>query len=163
MSAPIFDAEQLSNEWSSKICKRLKELGVNADELNETDIIIRAFTKTAVTELSDSRTVTLPYSDTPMVIEADHAHQIIDLFLRGVNQVAKKLRSTGKPWSERKVLLEMVAWKIFNLAKLLVGFLYIPNPELNTVMKNTRDLQLMMKQTANTLLEEVERELEAQG
>jgi hypothetical protein len=159
MTASLFDAETLASEWTERICQRLREIGVGVDELRETQIIIHTFTKTAVIELSRDRVVKLPYSPDPMIIEVEQAHQIIDLFLRGVNQVSKNLRNSGKTWSERKVILEAVAWKIFNLAKLLVAFLTVPNPELASVLKNSRDLQLMMKQSVGNLLEETEREM----
>lgn len=154
MTQPLFHSEQLAAEWASRICQRLQEIGVPEGEINETRNIIFAFTRIAAEELSKNRQVTLPYTDQVFEIEIKQAHQIIDLFLRGVNQVSKKLRDTGMSWDERREHLETIAWKIFNLSKLLVGFLYVPNPDLPTGLKTEKDLQLMMKQSAEALFRE---------
>jgi hypothetical protein len=154
MTQPLFQSEQLAAEWASRICTRLQQIGVADDEVNETRNIIFAFTRIAAEELSKNRQVTLPYTDQPFMIEAKQAHQIIDLFLRGVNQVAKKLRDTGMDWDQRREHLETLAWKLFNLAKLLVGFLYIPNPDMPAGLNTEKDLQLMMKSSAEALFRE---------
>jgi hypothetical protein len=154
--APFFNSKQLATEWANRICSRLSEIGLPADEVEETRLIIHAFTKAAADELSKERMVSLPYTSTPMELNAEQAHEIIELFLRGVNHVAKKLRSSGKSWESRKPILENIAWKVFNLSKLLVGFLYVPNPSMRNLLKNQKDLQLMMKQSADILLDEME-------
>jgi hypothetical protein len=154
MTQPLFHSEQLAAEWASRICQRLQEIGVAEDEVNETRNIIFAFTRIAAEELSKNRQISLPYTDQLFEIEPKQAHQIIDLFLRGVNLVSKKLRDTGMDWDQRREHLETLAWKIFNLAKLLVGFLYIPNPEMAAGFKTEKELQLMMKQSAEALFRE---------
>lgn len=154
MTQPIFQPEQFATEWASRICGRMAEVNIPTEEVEEMRTVIYAFTKTAVEELSKERKITLPYTDQLFEIDANQAHQIVELFLRGVNHTAKKLRDTGKPWDERKDILETLAWKLFNLAKLLVGFLYIPNPAMNNLLNNQKDLQLMMKQSADVLLQE---------
>lgn len=154
MSTPLFQSEQLAAEWASRICDRLKDLNLPPEELEETRNIIYAFTKTAADELSRERKIQLPYTDQAFEVNAEQAHQIIELFLRGVNQVAKKLRDSGKPWEERKDLLEKLAWKLFNLSKLLVGFLHLPNPAMQNMLSTQKDIQLMMKQSADVLLQE---------
>lgn len=155
MQQALFNSEQLASEWAARICSRLEQIGVVGDELEETRIIIQVFTKTAADELSREQAITLPYTSEPLILTAEQGHQIIELFLRGVNHVAKRLRSSGRSWEERKPLLENVAWKLFNLAKLLVGFLYIPNPAMQSLLSNAKDMQLMMKQSADTLLDEL--------
>ncbi len=152
---PFFNSNQLATEWSNRICERLSEIGLPADEVEETRLIIHAFTKAAADELSKERSIPLPYSSKPFELNAEQAHEIIELFLRGVNHVAKKLRNSGKSWELRKPLLENIAWKIFNLAKLLVGFLHVPNPSMQNLLSNQKDLQLMMKQSADILLDEM--------
>jgi hypothetical protein len=154
MTQPLFHSEQLAAEWASRICKRLEELGVAQDEISETRNVIFAFTRIAAEELSKDRKVKLPYTEQMFEIEAKQAHQIIDLFLRGVNQISKKLRDTGMEWDERREHLETLGWKLFNLAKLLVGFMYVPNPDLPAGFKTEKDLQLMMKQSADALFRE---------
>jgi hypothetical protein len=154
MTEPLFQSEQLAAEWANRICNRLKEINVPAHEVEETRTIIFAFTKTAADELSRQQQMPLPYTDQLLTVDATTAHQIIDLFLRGINHVSKKVRDTGKPWDERKVILESMAWKLFNLSKLLVAFLSIPNPQMDNMLTSTKDLQVMMKQSADVLLQE---------
>ena len=156
MSEPFFQAEDLAQEWASRICDRLSGMGVTETEVTETRTIIFTFTRIAAQELCDHREIELPQRTEPFVIDAQHAHQIIELFLRGINQITKKLRDTGLDWSVRRVHTERLAWKLFNLAKLLVGFLHCPNPQLASGLNSEKDLQLLMKQTAdNLLLEEL--------
>lgn len=154
MSDLLFPPEQLANEWATRICERLGSLNVPEAEIAETHNIIFAFTKTAVEELSRDRQISLPYADKPLDIDPARAHQIIELFLRGVNHTAKKLRDSGRDWDERKTILETMAWKLFNLAKMLVGFMHLPNPALNNVLSTPKDMQLMMRQSADTMLQE---------
>jgi hypothetical protein len=154
MTQPLFHSEQLAAEWASRICNRLQDIGVPEDEVSETRNIIFAFTRIAAEELSKERKVKLPYTDQPFLLDAKQAHQIIDLFLRGVNQVAKKLRDSGMEWDERREHLETLAWKLFNLSKLLVGFMYIPNPDLPVGFNTDKDLQMVMKQSADALYRE---------
>ncbi len=151
---PLFDSKALSQEWATRIGERLKEIGINPTEVEETQVIVLTFTRTAADELSRDRTIALPYSAEPMIIDGEQAHQIIDLFLRGVNHIAKRLRDKRTSWEERKPILERMAWKLFNLSKLLVGFLYIPNPGMENILNSSKDLQLLMKQSADVLLEE---------
>ncbi|HEY9687794.1 MAG TPA: hypothetical protein V6C52_12540 [Coleofasciculaceae cyanobacterium] len=154
MNQQLFQPEHVASEWAARICDRLQELNLPDDELNEMRTIIYTFTKTAAEELTKEQQITLPYTDQTMGITPQLSHQIIELFIRGVNQTAKKLRETGKNWDDRKVILEVMAWKLFNLSKLLVGFLEIPNPALQSLLTNSKDLQLMMKQSADVLLQE---------
>jgi len=151
---PLFHSEQLAAEWATRIAERMQEINVPTSEIEETRSIIFAFTKIAADELSKERAVKLPYTDQPFEVGPEQAHQIIDLFLRGVNHSAKKLRETGKSWDDRRPILEDMAFKLFNLAKLLVGFLYIPNPAFQNLLNNQKDLQLMMKQSTDALLQE---------
>ncbi len=150
----IFNPEQLAAEWANRVCTRLRDIKIPEDEVNEMYNIIYAFTKTAMSELMREKYVALPYTTEKFEIQPRQAHEIIELFLRGINQCAKKLRETGKSWDERKVLLETLAWKLFNLAKLLVGFMNVPNPAFQNLLKTPKDLQLMMKQSADSLLQE---------
>ncbi len=154
MSQPLFHSEQLAAEWASRICGRLTEIGVPEAEVEETRNIIFSFTRIAAEELSKERQVKLPYSDEPFVIEPTHAHMIIDLFLRGINHCAKKLRDARLDWDRRKVILETLAWKLFNLAKLLVGFMHMPNPNMPKGISTPKELQMLMKQSADTLIRE---------
>lgn len=155
MSQPLFDSEQLAAEWASRICDRLSEIGVTKDEIEETRNIIFTFTRIAADELSKERQIKLPHTETPFMVEATHAHQIIDLFLRGVNHTSKKLRDSRMDWDRRKVIMEALAWKLFSTAKLLVGFMHVPNPNVPSSMtKGPKELQMLMKQSADTLLKE---------
>lgn len=154
MSQPFFQAEDLAGEWATRICGRLTEVGVSAEEVNETRNIIFSFTRIAADELCREREIHLPHSTEPFVLDARHAHQIIELFLRGVNHISKKLRDTGLEWEVRRVHTETLAWKLFNLAKLLVGFLNMPDPNVTSGLHSDKDLQLMMKQSADNLLRE---------
>jgi hypothetical protein len=91
MSQPFFPSEELATEWASRICDRLADIGVPEEEVSETRNIIFSFTRIASDELSTERTVPLPHSDKPYVIDARSAYLIIELFLRGVNHTSKKL------------------------------------------------------------------------
>jgi hypothetical protein len=154
MSQPFFQAEDLATEWASRICDRLAGLGVAEEEVDETRNIIFSFTRIAAEELCRDRKIYLPHNTEPFIIEARQAHQIIELFLRGVNHTTKKLRDTGLDWEVRRTHTETLAWKLFNLAKLLVGFLNMPDPGVSSGLHSDKELQLMMKQSADTLLRE---------
>lgn len=154
MSQPFFPSEELATEWASRICDRLADIGVPEEEVSETRNIIFSFTRIASDELSTERTVPLPHSDKPYVIDARSAYLIIELFLRGVNHTSKKLRDTGLDWDVRRVHMETLAWKLFNLAKLMVGFLHIPDPNTPTGMNSEKELQMLMKQSADNMLRE---------
>jgi hypothetical protein len=154
MSQPFFQSEDLATEWASRICDRLAGIGVPEDEVSETRNIIFSFTRIAADELCQDRKLVLPHSEQPFIIDAHHAHLIIELFLRGVNHTSKKLRDTGLDWETRRTHMETLAWKLFNLAKLLVGFLNVPDPNLSGSLNTEKDLQLMMKQSADTMLRE---------
>ena len=149
-----FHPEQLASEWSERIGKRMQEIGVPTAEVEETKAIILAFTRTAAQELVKEPKISLPYTQELFEINPDQGHQIIELFLRGVNHTSKKLRDTGRSWDDRKDIMEQMAWKLFNLSKLLVAFLYIPNPALANILNTQKDLQLMMKQSADVLMDE---------
>ncbi len=150
-----FNPEQLAAEWSGRIAQRMKEIGVSPQEVEETRNIIVAFTRTAAQELIKEPRITPPYSNEHFDLTPALAHQIIELFLRGVNYIAKKLRDSGKGWDERKEVLENIAFKLFNLAKLLVAFTVIPNPTISNLLNSPKDLQLMMRQSADVLLDEM--------
>ncbi len=154
MTQPLFHSEQVAAEWASRICDRLGDLGVPKEEIEETRNIIFAFTRIAADELSKDRVVKLPYTEDVLTVDAATAHQIIDLFLRGINHCAKKLRDSRLDWDRRKAILETLAWKLFNLSRLMVGFLHFPPPNLPVSLGSPKDLQLMMKQSADVLLRE---------
>lgn len=154
MTQPLFHSEQLAAEWATRICDRLQQMGVPTTEVEETRNIIFIFTRIASDELSKNRQIKLPYTEQLFEIEAKQAHQIIDLFIRGVNHTSKKLRDTKLDWEKRREHLENLAWKIFNLAKIMVGMMYIPNPEIPKGLSSEKELQLMMKQAADTIFRE---------
>lgn len=154
MSQPLFHSEQVAAEWASRICARLESIGVPEEEIEETRNIIFVFTRIAADELSKNRTVQLPYTEDVLSVDAATAHQIIDLFLRGINHCAKKLRDSRLDWERRKTILETLAWKLFNLSRLMVGFLQYPPTNLSVTPSSIKDLQLMMKQSADVLLRE---------
>ncbi|WP_303674007.1 hypothetical protein [Vampirovibrio chlorellavorus] len=154
MSQPLFHSEQVAAEWASRICDRLDKVGVPREEIEETRNIIFAFTRIAADELSKDRTVKLPYTDNVVTVDATTAHQIIDLFLRGINHCAKKLRDSRLDWERRKAILETLAWKLFNLSKIMIGLLQYPPENLPMPLQDPKDLQLMMKQSADVLLRE---------
>jgi hypothetical protein len=154
MTQPLFHSEQVAAEWASRICDRLEGISVSKEEVEETRNIVFAFTRIAADELSKDRTIKLPYTEDVIPVDAAMAHQIIDLFLRGINHCAKKLRDARLDWERRKTILESLAWKLFNLSKIMVGFLQHPPADLPVALNDPKDLQLMMKQSADVLLRE---------
>ena len=149
---PKVFSQQLADEWSGRIGERLRQIGVPEEELNENVHIIHTFTRIATEVLVKEPRVELAYNKQAFELSSEHVHQIIELFLRGVNQVAKRLRGMGKPWGERKDIIEQVSWKIFNLAKMLVAIQNVPAPVFKNVLKNHEDLKTMMKHSAEELL-----------
>jgi hypothetical protein len=154
MSQPFFQADDLASEWATRICSRLAEIGVPSEEIDETRNIIFSLTRIAVEELATDRDIYLPHSEKPYTLTVRDVHLVIELFLRGINHTAKKLRDTDLDWNTRRGHLETLAWKLFNLAKLLVGFLNLPDPNVQSGLHSEKELQLMMKQSADTLLRE---------
>lgn len=141
-------------EWAGRLHERLAELGLPKEELEETRFIIYSFAKTAADELSRDRTIPLSYTEQPLEVDAEKALMIIELFLRGVYQSAQQLRETGRPWNERRPMLETLAWKLFSVAKLLVGFWYIPHTPVQPLLKTQEDLQTLLSQSTSVLVEE---------
>lgn len=144
--------EEMAEQWASRITDRMRTLNIPDEEVTEIHQIIRSFTKTAVDLIREEPTIELPYTDQDLPLDNEKAHLIIDLFLRGVNQTAKRLRDKGRPWEERKYEIEQMAWKIFNLSKLLVGLKHIPNPAFKGILKQDRDLKIMMKHSTEELI-----------
>jgi hypothetical protein len=149
-----FEPEQIAAEWATRVCDRMRDVGIPDDEIVETRAVIQAFTKTAAEQLAQDPHISVPYSAEVLTLDASQAHLVIELFLRGVNHSAKQLRLAGKSWEDRKRILEVLAWKLFNLAKLLVAFLHMPNDQLANVLSNPKDLQLMMRQSADVLVKQ---------
>jgi hypothetical protein len=154
MTQPLLPSEQLAFEWANRLCDRLVELNLSQEELDETRFIIFRFTKTAADELSRDRTIPLSYTEQALEIDPEKALLIIELFLRGVFQSAQQLRESGKPWDERRPMLETLAWKLFSVAKLLVGFWYIPHAPVQPLLQTQEDLQTLLKQSTSVLVEE---------
>lgn len=154
MTQPLLPSEQLATEWANRLCERLEGLKLSETEIEETRFIVYRFTKTAAEELSRERSIPLSYTDQTLEVDREKALLIIDLFLRGVFHSAQQLRDTGKPWDERRPLLETLAWKLFSVAKLLVGFWYIPHTPIQPLLQSQQDLQTLLKQSASVLVEE---------
>lgn len=154
MSKTLFPPESFASEWADKICKRLSDIGVAGEELAEIRVIIFNFTRIAVEELSANRKLELPHTKQVFEIDEKSGQQIIEVFLRSLTHTAKKLRDSGKSWEERKNILESLAWKLFNLAKILVSFLYIPSPEKGLNLKTEKEVQVLMKQASDAIYKE---------
>lgn len=144
--------EQMAEEWATRVTERMRKMNVAEEEITEVHQIIHSFTKTAVDLIREEPSIDLPYSEQGLPLDNEKAHLVIDLFLRGVNQTAKRLRDKGKPWEQRKPVIEQMAWKIFNLSKLLVGLKHIPNPAFKGILKHDRDLKIMMKHSTEELI-----------
>ena len=140
--------EQLATDWSSRVGTRLRQLGIPEQEVIENVHIIQTFTRIGAEELLKDPRVALPYDGKLFVMTPEHVHQIIELFLRGVNQVAKRLRDSGMPWEKRKGIIEEISWKIFNLAKLLVAVQNMPAPAFRHILQSRNDLKFLMKHSA---------------
>jgi hypothetical protein len=154
LTKELFPPEAFATEWADKICNRLSQIGVAGEELVELRVIIFNFTRIAIEEMSANRQVEIPHSTKPFEIDETSGQQIIELFLRGLTNTAKKLRSSGKSWEDRKDLLEKLAWKLFNLAKILVSLLYIPSPKLGMSIQTEKEIQTLMKQSSEALYRE---------
>lgn len=154
MTQPLLPSEQLAIEWSNRLCDRLVELDLSETEIEETRFIIYRFTKTAADELSRDRIIPLSYTEQTLEIDSEKALLIIDLFLRGIFQSSQQLRESGKAWEERRPMLETLAWKLFSVAKLLVGFWYIPHAPVQPLLRTQQDLQTLLKQSTSVLVEE---------
>ncbi|MGE0201438.1 MAG: hypothetical protein AB7P76_10775 [Candidatus Melainabacteria bacterium] len=153
MNLKNWKSTDVANEWSSRITSRMRDMGVADEEINEILRVVYSFVKTAVDIMQKEPYIQLPYTDQAVPLDAEKAHEILDLFLRGVNQCAKRLRDKKLPWETRKRILEEVSWKIFNLAKLLVGSKYAPNPSAPIPITQDVDLKVMMKHSAKELLD----------
>lgn len=154
MTQSLLPSEQLATEWSNRLCERLEGLGLSDEEIEETRFIVYRFTKTAADELSREHSIPLSYTEEALEIDLEKALLIIELFLRGVFQSAQQLRETGKAWEERRPMLESLAWKLFGVAKLLVGFWYIPHAPIQPLLQTQADLQTLLKQSTSVLVEE---------
>ena len=144
--------EKLAGEWSARLGQRLRQIGIAEAEVEESVHIIHTFTRIGTEVLIREPEIKLPYGSQTFVLAPEHVHQIIELFLRGVNQIAKRLRDSGMPWDQRKLVIEEVSWKIFNLAKLLVAVQNRPAPVFRHVIKTHGDLKFLMKHSADDLL-----------
>ena len=152
-------AEELAEQWAVRIRERMETSPeFSADEVDEIFYITKCFAKTAVDLLKEDPTARVPNAPEPVPLDDDTAHLVIELFLRGVNQIAKRLREKGLEWDQRKEILEGMSWKIFNLAKLLVGLQNQKGQPMEQLMQSARDLKVMMKHSAEELLKQELRE-----
>ncbi len=152
MAIQNINAKELSEQWASRMRDRMTQLGIPDDEVTELHRIIRNFTKTSTEILIEDKVLKLPYTEETPELTDDMVHTIIEIFLRGVNQASKFYRGMGLSWEDRKPRIENMGWKIFNLAKLLVGHQLIPNPILTHQFKERGDLKIMMKHSVRELL-----------
>ena len=146
-------AEQVAAEWVARMREKMGESGkVPEAEIDEMCGVAKAFTLTAAQLLKDDPSIQIPNTSNVIVFNDYRAHMVIELFLRGINQSVKRLKERGMDWEARKVFLEGLSWKMYNLAKLLVGMQLTKDQPLNHMMKTPRDLKLMMKHSAEELL-----------
>lgn len=151
--------EDVAEQWAGRIRERMESSGnFDPEEVDELFNVIKSFTKTAVELLQEEPVARVPNSETALELNDDQAHLVIELFLRGVNQVAKRLRDKGLPWEQRRDILESLSWKIFNLSKLLIGLQNQSNQPFQQVLKSSHDLKTMMKHSAEELLTQELRE-----
>lgn len=147
------EPETIAHEWATRIGERMRALNLAEDEVLENTRVIQSFCKTAVEMLKEDPTIKLPYNNEVLQLDDGTGHLIIDLFLRGINQSVRLLRMGNDSWESRKNILESsLSWKIFNLAKLLVGLKLAPNPAFNGLLSQDKDLKLMMKHSTDELL-----------
>lgn len=152
MSVQDLNPKELADLWSQRVADRMRDLNLPEEEVNENYLVIHSFVFKAADLIKNEPVIKVPYSDDVIPIDGERAQLIIDLFLRGVNHVSKRLRDSGKPWDERKTLLEDLAWKVYNLAKLLVALQIKPNKHLGEMFKSHGDLKTMMKASAEEVL-----------
>lgn len=148
-------AENIALEWATRITDRMKELSLPEEEISENRQIIYSFCITAVELLQQEPNLKLPSNDKVCPLSDDKAHLIIDLFLRGVNQAANHLRKLKTDWETRKERVENISWKIFNLAKLLVALQLDPVPMFHDLLKQDKDLKIMMKHGTDELIRQM--------
>ncbi|MEB3287809.1 MAG: hypothetical protein VKJ04_09925 [Vampirovibrionales bacterium] len=152
--SPVFQnvvPQELASQWASRIGARMREMGIPEEEVVENVNIIESFCKTAAEILQKEPDVVLPNRE-PIPLDDERAHLVVDLFLRGVNQASSQMRRDGIGWERRKVLLETIAWRIFNLSKLLVGLQLDPVPTFQDVLKQDKDLKMMMRHSTDELI-----------
>jgi len=155
MSLPlILPAEDVAHEWSTRLHDKLQALGLSAQELEETRLIVYHFTVIFIQEVSKDPVIVLTYSSETLLADAEKTLMMLDLFLRAVFYASQTLRAMRKPWQSRKVILENLAFKLFNVLKLLIGFWYVPHPTIQPLLKTQRDLETLLQQTVQILLDE---------
>lgn len=172
MATPSINATAMARQWSQRVTERMRKAGVPEVEIQETANIMFSFVKTAVELLVQDPVVTVPElgeisafqgehtteiaslfeQKEPFTLDVVRINQVIELFIRSVNQMSKELRSRGLAWEERKRILEEASWETFNLAKLLVTLFNMPNSKFKLMEQNETFIMELIKQgTAQTL------------
>lgn len=173
MTVQYINPEEYANQWTAKVVKRLQEAGVHPDEIEENRLILSSFIKTGAELLKKEPVLHLPDTsqltgldhplakdiaqmfaqEAPVELDIPKCDQLIDLFVRSVNQMSKTLRQTRLVWDVRKVIMEQAAWETFNLCKLLVSVYNMPNSKLKYMDDNKVLQKEMLRQGTQAIVD----------
>lgn len=166
MAVNTINPTAFAQQWADKVAERMRQAGVNETDIEETATILRSFVKTGVEILIKDPTVKLPTLEQdldryklsdgqdlsqllqqrePFELTVVHINQVTDLFVRTVNHMAKTLRAHNFPWEARKDILEKASWETFNLSKVLVTLVSMPNSRFRK-LENPQVFQYEMLQ-----------------
>lgn len=156
MSLEELNPDTMAREWSTRVVSRMTEAGMPKAEVNETGFIIHQLVKTAAKALKDNPKLGLPEQDVELPLDKQKALLVLDLFIRSISSMAKTIRNLDLPepmaLKERSELLEKMAWETFEMAKLLVASLYLPNSPFKESLNNESDLHILMRQSMKEIL-----------
>ncbi|MBY0405184.1 MAG: hypothetical protein K2X66_14900 [Cyanobacteria bacterium] len=164
--------ENFANQWTQRVTGSMKKMGVPEEEVAENTTILFSLIKTGTELLIQEPEIKLPAleniqglnlpeakefmalftTQAPLQMTPERLNQIIELFIRSINQMSKTLKSRGLPWEERKYILEQAAWETFNLSKTLVSIYHMPRSIIKSLDAENTLLQEMIKEgTQETL------------
>lgn len=146
--------EQVAAEWAERVGGRMQDLGLPEEEIRDIVRVIRAFIRIGVEQLVADPMVSMPNGQDKNMLNNEQALQVIDLFLRGVNQTVKRLQPFQLPAAQRNDILEEVAWKLFNLAKMLMALRSDTTGIFPEILSSDKDLKTMMRQSTEEILKQ---------
>ena len=133
----------------------MKEAHLPKQQVEETVFLIRRLVEIAIQSLQAEPELKLP-GKPPAMITAANARTMLDLFIRGMTHAADTLRTQPQTrdmdWSERKKLLEVVAWEALTLAKLLVMEERVPGLTQGITLGKSEH-KLLMQRGINDMLQ----------
>jgi hypothetical protein len=173
MTVQYVNPEQYARQWTEKVTQRMRQAGVSQEEIDENTAILQSFIKTGAELLIQDPRIEIPdtagldalttpetkemvqffHQEEPFELDIPRFNQLIELFVRSVNLMAKTLRARGLPWEARRPILEQAAWETFTLAKVIIAVYHSPRSKFRVIDPEDKMAQEIMRQGTMEILQ----------